>query len=476
VQPQGQVAGAGGGLAPQQQAGTSQLGGQLGASSGGTSTGAVGTTPGGSPVTGTGGGDVAGPAAVGAGSGQSAVSGAPVTSREPIEVGFVTTSTSNAQALGINPGQTYSDKTMYDALVQDYNAHGGLAGHKIIPVYATTDTASSNWASQFAAACSTLTEDHHVKVVIGYVFVFMPSFEACLAKAGVPHLSAAYQPGDVVDQQQFKLLVATAHPTVDGFNLTALQGALTSGLLNKSTKLGLLVDNCADGIRAYTRSTEPWLKQHGINYQTVQMDCAQGASDVSGAASAVSSAELRFASSGVNLVYAAGVALLVFMEDAESQQYRPQYLTAVGGAALEANAPAAQMKNLHGFGWMPSIDVNPQQQPYAKTAKQSTCLSRLTKRGLQPSAYNDFMGAYVTCDGLDLYAAALTQVPPTAAQDVVRAVTASMRTFAGAATYNGALVAANHQHGGPAVYREYGWASSCSCMQYRGATHPIPLP
>lgn len=477
VQPQAQVAGAGDGLAPQQQGGLGPQGNQPGISGPALGDGTTVAGPGGAVATAPAGGAVSGPSGVGPGSGTTG--GAPAAaagSREPIQVGFVTTSTSNAQALGINPGQSYSDRAMYEALVQDYNARGGLAGRKIVPVFANTDTASSNWEAQFAAACATLTEDNKVKVVIGYVFVFLPSFEGCLAKAGVPHLYAGYQPGDVINQQQFRLLVSTAHPTVDGFNLTALQGALKSGRLTKKTKLGLLLDTCAAGDRAYTRSTEPWLKRQGINYQTVQMSCAEGATDVSGAASAISSAELRFASSGVDLVFASGVALLVFMQDAESQGYRPQYLTAVGGAALEANAPPAQMQNLHGYGWMPSIDVNPQQQPYAKTARQAACISRLTKRGLKPAAYNDFMGAYVTCDGLDLYAAALARYSPDATDSIVRAVTAAMTSFSGAATYNGGLAAADTQRGGPAVYREYGWASACSCMQYRGPTYPIPLP
>ncbi|HWC33600.1 MAG TPA: hypothetical protein VG650_02120 [Mycobacteriales bacterium] len=394
---------------------------------------------------------------------------------DPIKIGFVTTGVGNAQSLGVNAGQSYSDKDMFGALVAAYNAHGGIAGHRIIPVYGATDTASSNWANQFAAVCAQFTQDNHVAAVIGYVFVFLPSFERCLANAHVPHLYGGYQPGDVIDQQQYPTLVSTANPTTDGAMLTVLDGALRTGLLTKTTKLGLLLDTCADGDRAYSRTIEPWLKAHGLNYQTVIGNCAQGATDVSGAVSAVSNAELRFATSGVKLVFGSAVEMLLFMEDAQTQGYQPNYLTGVGGAALEANAPASQLQHLYGFGWLPAVDVDPAHQPAPRRAPQKACLAMLAKHGLQAKQYNDFMAAYAACDGLSLYAKALA-AGATTAQEVVAQVSAAQASLAGALTYDGQLRATSAQHGGPGVYREYAWSPACSCLTYRGPTYPVPSP
>jgi hypothetical protein len=458
-------------------------GAQLGDGTGGTSSGgASGSATTGGP--GPGGTSTAGGAAVVPGvSGGS--SGAPTTgggagpqaSHESIQIGFVTTSVGNAEALGVNAGQSYTDKAMFEALVAEYNAAGGVAGHRIVPVYGATDTASSNWANQFNAVCAQFTQDHHVRAVIGYIFVFLPSFENCLVKARVPHLYGGYQPGDVVDQQHYPTLLGTGHPTTDGYTLTALDGALRTGLLNSKTKLGIIIDTCADGDRAYSRTIEPWLKAHHVSYKTVIGDCAQGASDVSGAAAAISSAELSFASSGVNLVLASAVELLIFMQDAQSQNYAPEYLTGVGGAALEANAPANQMKHLHGFGWMPAVDVDPQHQPYPQTAAQKACVAKLVKHGLRPAAYNDFMAAYQACDGLELYARALAAKGSAAAPGaIIDGVVAALPSFRGAGTYGGVLRAAPHQRGGPAAYRQYGWTGGCSCLTYRGPTYPVPTP
>jgi hypothetical protein len=397
------------------------------------------------------------------------------TNRDPIEIGFITTAMGNATSLGFNAGQSYPDQSTFDALVAEYNAHGGVAGHRIVPVYGATDTASSDWSTQFAAVCATFTQDHHVKAVIGYLFMYLPSFESCLAKASVPHLYAGYQPGDAVDQQQIPTLIGTGHPTVDGTFLTALEGALRSRLVTTSTKLGVMVDDCADGDRAYQHTAEPWLKRHHIDYRTVVLECTQGAGDISGMAAAVSNAELQFASAGVNVVFAPGLELLIFMANAESQHYAPEYLGATGGSVIGANAPANQMRHYHGFGWMPSVDVDTRHQPYPQTAKQKACIGRLAKHGLQPSQYNDFMTAYAACDGIELYAEALASGSTQAGVVTDRAV-AALPSFVGALTYGGSQQAASHQRGGPARYREYGWTESCSCLTYRGRVFPVPDP
>lgn len=397
----------------------------------------------------------------------------------PIELGFMTTKVSNANQAGLNVGQTYSDQQAYDALVKEYNAHGGLAGRRIVPVYGETDTASTDWNTQFQAACQHLTTDHHVKAVLGYVFVFLDSFEQCLVGHGVAHLYGGYQPGDVQAQRDLPSIVSVGHPTVDGLNETVLTGAMASGLLTTSTKLGILYDGCAHGDRAFARSTVPWLKRHGIHYEAIYMECAGGSSDVGPAAAAVKSAELQFAAHGVTTVYIPNnIELLLFMQNAESQGYRPAYLTPGGGAALEANAsivPAEQMKNVHGFGWTPGIDVGQAHQPYAATPQQRACLTKLKNHGLVPKAFNDFMFAYVTCDALDLYARALALTGgSTTPRELQSALVRVMPSFQGAATYGGAFGVSAVQRGGPAQYREIGWTEGCGCFTYRGPVRRVP--
>jgi hypothetical protein len=397
----------------------------------------------------------------------------------PIEIGFMATNVGNAQSLGINAGQTYTDKEAYQALVAEYNANGGLSGRKIVPVYGDTDTASSDWSTQFQAACQHLTQDNHVQAVLGYVFVWLDSFEGCLASHRVPHLYGGYQPGDKQAQKDFPGIVSVAHPTVDGSNETVLGGAMAGGLLTTKSKLGILYDGCAHGDRAFKSSTEPWLKAHKLQYEAFFMACSGGGGDAGSGAASVKSAQLQFAAHGVNVVFAPNaIALLVFMENAESQGYRPAYINQGFGAAFEDNAgiiPPAQMKNIHGFGWMPSIDVGRNHQPYQVTPEQAACLAKLKKHGLVPKAYNDFMFAYVTCDSLNMYAKALALTGGVSdGLKVQQALLKVMPSFRGASTYGGLYGVSAQQRGGPGQYREIGFVDSCSCFQYRGPVRRVP--
>ena len=95
----------------------------------------------------------------------------------PLSIGVVLTATSNAESFGVSFGNTYSERQVDDAIINALNAQGGLAGRKIVPVYAKTDTGSSNWQTDFSAACATFTQDHHVVAVLGYVFNYFSSFE-----------------------------------------------------------------------------------------------------------------------------------------------------------------------------------------------------------------------------------------------------------------------------------------------------------
>ena len=413
-------------------------------------------------------------------------SGAPKTSKAtsgsgsspttgPIQLGFITTTTGNSASLGINAGSSFSDQQLYDALVKEYNKTGGVAGRQISPVYGDTDTATTDWSTQFSAACAHMTQDNKVTAVLGYVFAFEDSFEQCLAKANVLHLSAAYQPGDVGDQKTYPLLYSAAHPNVDVADRTVVAGAVQTGVLTKTSKLGILYDTCSNGDRAFNRTVVPYLQQQGISYEVSKLNCASGAGDASSIAAQVQNAVLTFNSHGVKTVWASGVPLVLFSTDAESQGYRPQYITSVGGAALEANMQAAQIANLHGFGWMPAVDVDPANQPYAHSPAQTACLSKLSAEGLTPTAYNDFMIAYTSCDSISLYAAALTVTHGNTDPSTVEAALAQIEpTFQGAATYNGGYTVSGNQAGGAQSWRAYNYATSCSCLQYSGPTYPLP--
>jgi ABC-type branched-subunit amino acid transport system substrate-binding protein len=432
------------------------------------------STVGGAAVTGPAGAAAAARAAAGTAAGQPTGAAAAKAVTGPIQLGFVNTNVSNAAAFGIEVGSTLSNQQIYDALIAEMNKAGGINGRKIEPVYGDTDTASASWNTDFQAACEKFTRDNHVAAVLGYVFVWLDAFEGCLAKAGVPHLYGGYQPGDRQLQREFPLVVSTTHPDVESQWLTVVGGAITSGRLTPSNRLGLFVDDCAHGNRAFNAVVPAYLKAHKITYEVFETGCSSGSSDNGKAASEIEAAALRFRSHGVDTVAIGGVPLLLFATHAESQAWHPSYITSVGGAAFEGNVPAAQLRNFHGFSWIPAVDVNASHQPAPPNAAQKRCLSMLAAQGIRPAGTNDYMLAYTSCDALFMYAAALQRTNGHAdSAAVVSALTATAPAYQSAATYGGRVQVSNAQRGGAAVWREWGYADDCSCFVYKGNERPM---
>ena len=163
------------------------------------------------------------------------------------------------------------------------------------------------------------------------------------------------------------------------------------------------------------------------------------------------------------------------MQQAESQGYRPQYLTTIAGAAVQDNAPRSAVKNLHGFGWMPSVDVDPSQQPYAQTPAQKACLAKLA--AARPAA-RGLQRLHGRLPGLRRPGALREGARP-ADLDGRGSVVAGRRGRSRPSTAPAPTTACaprRTQRGGPATMREYAWTHACSCLTYRGRPSPSRPP
>jgi len=377
--------------------------------------GTGGAVPG-TPVGGTSG--VAAPAAPGApgtpGAPLPAVS-APGGARNtaPITIGVVLTGTSNASQFGVSLGNTVAEKDVDQAIIDGLNAQGGLGGRKIKVVYANTDTGSSNWETDFSAACATFTQDNKVEAVLGYVFNYFSSFESCLAKRGIPHLNTGFNIPDRQELRPYPLFLALNTPTIDRRGLLKLRGAVADRVVTKASRLGVLSDTCPGTQSSLTRTFLPEAKRLGLTVaKSIAIGCAHGNSDSGRAVSELQSAVLQFASSGVDTVLfhavSEGPPLLLFTLSADSQGYRPRYVVTSLATldALKAYLPAGQIRNIHGFGWMASQDVPPTAYP-EPNAVQQRCLGYLKAKDIVPSSGVDFAYAYNFCDAVFTYEKAL---------------------------------------------------------------------
>ncbi|MDP9101191.1 MAG: hypothetical protein M3N21_03470 [Actinomycetota bacterium] len=391
------------------------------------------------------------------------------------------TGTSNAANFGISPGNTFTERQMDDALVKALNAGGGLAGRRINPVYAQTDTGSASWTADFQAACATFTQDNHVEAVIGYVFDYVPAFEQCLASRSVPHLNTGFNVPDEQELRAYPLEKNLDVPTVGRRTLTRLDGALSRGLISSSSRLGFLMDTCPGTERSFSQEVMPFVASRRLTVTKTQTyPCAQGNSDLGGAAAGVQNAILAFASAGVNVVVIHGVSeagpTLLFAEDAESQNYHPMYLVTslAQVAALGSHIPAAQAANIHVFGWLATQDVGPSDYPKAN-ASQARCLDLLRSQGLVPSSATDFYGAFSMCEAFFLYQQGLIATGgDSTGTHLIGALDQLGTSFLSSTNYGGGSHYARGVPDAVLEQRPLDFVSSCSCWRYVAATRPIP--
>ena len=346
-----------------------------------------------------------------------------------------------------------------------------------MPVFSDTDTGGANWDAEFAAACATFTEDHHVEAVLGYVFAQSDSLEQCLTNKEIPHLSATFGTPDAVAMARAPYLFDIATPTIERRSELKVDGAVAEGLLTRTSKLGIVMDGCAETTRSWTDVVKPYLGSKGIPIATVfQLGCPHGSGDAAAEVGKVGNLVLQLRAAGVDRIIfhagSEGPAVFVVANAAEPQGYHPLYIVTslAQTSVLGDQIPAAQRANVHGFGWMPLNDTKRPQWPVLPPAA-TRCLDLLKKGGITPSTPVDYQTALFTCDAVFLLQEAVAASGGrTDGPSVAAAIEAIGRTHQSALTIDGRSSFGAGHHDGPTTARPFDYQAGCACFAYRATT------
>ena len=399
----------------------------------------------------------------------------------PIKIGIVRTGVSNAETFGVDVGETVTEAKVYAALIEAMNDAGGIAGRKIVPIYADTDTASSSWDADFAAACAKFTQDHSVAAVLGYVFNFDQAFETCLAKKSIPHLSTTFNVPDKEELAKYPLLVNLGTPRIERRSRVKIDGAIATGVLTKSNRLGVVIDSCPGTKRAWLDVTKPYLASKGMTVASVfEVGCAHGSGDAGAEAGKAGNLVLQFRTNNVDRVVVNGVSegppVLIIGGAAEAQNWHPKYIVSslANAATLASQMAPAQARNVHGYGWLPMQDVNPQQWP-GQTAPQKRCIAMAKRKGVTLQTAADYSYAFNLCDALFVYETALKATHGRATgRAVVDVIEGLGTTYVSAMTLEGKASFSPGKHDAPVLARYFAWDGGCSCYTYRSTKLAIP--
>lgn len=364
---------------------------------------------------------------------------------------------------------TVDSKAATQAVVDDINKNGGVAGRKIDADYYAIDANSATpRTDQLTAACEHYLNDHPVDAVASYTGGNLVS---CLAKRNIPLVNGFpsattaastfainpryYEPAGVSLDRLAAALPGflVDHRWIDG-PWPATSGCPSTGPTAKP-KLGVVTFDTAEYRNAADKVLAPAFARAGhpvvdTAYLTASGNTAQQLSSVG---AGIQSAILRFESDCVDhVVFMSQVAVDgLFMLSASQQHYTPRYGFSSADAPVIAipDVPdyKTQMRGSIGMGWVPFDDVNAPQFDDLAAAPARRCLDVLKRAGIAPADNNSTILALPSCESTWFIAALFT---------------GAADTYKPSGTY--ALSSARQD--GPSSFRDVAFADDCGCFRY----------
>jgi hypothetical protein len=380
---------------------------------------------------------------------------------------------------GITQGDEKQDWTI---LINDANAHGGVLGRKIVPVFFTEDaTTTQTAAEQEQAACSYWTQDHKVFAVAA---TLDDTGLECLFRNDVSAVYAENVTGDDDSvYHRFPNFVDVGMPSLDRAAKAEVASLMRQRYFEPRATLGILTWDYPGFNRMLNNSLLPALRAAGHPPKDVErVSFPQSNSELAKSGSDVANAMLKFRSDGVDhilIMDASGDLTFLALNQAESQHYYPRYgfnsYNAVEALAGPGDIPRDQLQGSLGIGWWPILDLapadNPDNGPYSNVARQR-CIKLYNRHGVTFSDANAEGVGLLICDKVWFLQAAMDKSQRLTSTGFIDGVDSLGATFTDGLTI-GTYFDATH-HSGASLYRDWAYVASCGCMRYTSAGSRMP--
>jgi hypothetical protein len=364
----------------------------------------------------------------------------------------------------------------FDAMIDEINKGGGIAGRKVEAIYKEYSVTSSETVDQQQqAACEHWTHDNHVFAIEGASDIL----RQCGEQAGAITLSpvSVSVPGDF---QKYPHYVE-----VSGMNLyrvgdVTVTGLYREGYFSGSVKLGVVLWDEPNYRAALENGYMPALREHGIKLATepAYISSPQTADDLAAASADVNNAVLRFQSQGITHVLlidgstplCRGACLgTLFMRRAESQSYRPRYGLNPGNAAADAQEqglyPTEQLRRSISVEWDDSDEGA--DEGWRLNKARETCYAIMRKHNVPMTNGNEQADARTACEMLWFLQTIIDVKMPgnvITADAFIAGVNSLGWDFPSPTSYATHFSAA--QHDGIAAARNTEFVNSCDCYKY----------
>lgn len=306
-------------------------------------------------------------------------------------------------------------KNAYQALVDDINKHGGLAGRKVVPVFFDVNIveAASNANAVAQKACTRWTEDRPVFAAVSVAGpINNDVLFQCLANRKTPFTLSddrVRASAQMSRYAQSGLYYAPPMPTIERLVPAWIQRAKTNGYFSKwdtisgrpgvaDVKVGVLDTRLHEyGAGRFTQEVKRALARHGIEVGATFMFSGEASSISREASQAV----LQFSRAEVTHVIPSW-GMIPFTQQAESQNYRPRYTVNTSNWPQQQLqlSPHRQLSGALGVGYRPTQDVDNARDP-GDVSKAATRCRKLMRDAGEPTSDRDAMVFNVmSCDGI----------------------------------------------------------------------------
>jgi hypothetical protein len=436
-----------------------------------------GTDPGpGAPGTG---GSATGPAG-GGGAGAAAPSGAvgPGITADKVHIGVAYFPDAAAANSSLGADSNAGDqRDYYNAVIDDVNSRGGVAGRKMVPIYHEYKTASSEpFDAQSEQACNRWTKDNKVFAIAFRGRVL----QECARKAGALMLA-----GDGEAGPTYASLPNLVDP--DGIRLERLGAATVLGL-NRDRYFQPTPEWPTGNIGVITwqdRSFEYGVREGYVPAlaslrleptETAYIAVPQNVGAIADASAAVSNAVLRFRSQGVDHVliqdgpagvFGLGGLTLLFLNNAKSQNYFPRYGFNANNVPGFEVYPADQQ---HGMLAVDFSDYEPEKDAgIAPNAARERCFAIMKKRGVATSEKATAVTAAAACDEVWFLETLLRKAPEPTLQGALQAAAGLGTSYRSPYVY-GTRFGPNRRDGAE-LARNARFDDACACMRFTTAPY-----
>jgi hypothetical protein len=392
----------------------------------------------------------------------------------------------NAGIFGAGNLDTGDARDYFNAVIGEINAAGGLAGRRLIPVYAEIKAASKESIDQqFQAACETWNRDspHGVFAIAeagrGVV-------RECALKAG------AAQFGEETSSIPETFRRYPNYVEISGMNLVrggpvTIGGLAREGYFEPGARIGIVSWDEPLHRTAVRDGYLPALRSRGLSLaiEPAYVRVPESAQDIGRTSADVSAAVLRFSSQDITHVLllegqagvcAPGCLTAIFMREADGQRYRPRYGLNNDNEPVAGDDgglyPASQLRRSVAVVWRAYDEAA--DAGIAPNAARARCFALMRRHGITFSTTNPNarVSALAACGTMWFMQAAFARMTgPVTVANFMDGVHRLGRSYLDPIVYG--TFYAPTRHDGIAAVRNARFNEDCDCFKYTTGAYAV---